>query len=408
MVRFFFIVLIVLVLFGACSDRYFSDRATQDNRQNFREKITHLIPAKALSHIADSIDWDEVFWAFPAFNQTNDTIFKIYKKAVDNYSHLNANQRYNFWLAINGINKPFEKLSLVKIAELEQNCKVKVAAAFCLYNKYDTLLININSPQGLYQKLFAQHLNDTSFKSISFANLKKVLSNNEYAGRKNIISLQPKNRNYSGRAIVLNGNGEIVTNNQGKPKTFSQLARSAANYPHFLTNGNTPCGVYSIQGIENSENRFIGPVPTIQTRLPFEVMPGAFFHGQTNSTVWGQGIYKNLLPKNAPQQMFQAFWAGKAGRSEIIIHGSTIDPEFFKKQPFYPHTPSLGCITGLEVWSEKNGKLLKSDQLELVDTYGKAIGEHGYLIVLNITNKNECLTENDILNFVQNEYNIDN
>lgn len=60
-----------------------------------------------------------------------------------------------------------------------------------------------------------------------------------------------------------------------------------------------------------------------------------------------------------------SFYAGKAGRSEIIIHGTTIDTEFYKQKAYYPFTPSLGCLCTLERWSEKDGSLVKSEQLRL-------------------------------------------
>ena len=60
------------------------------------------------------------------------------------------------------------------------------------------------------------------------------------------------------------------------------------------------------------------------------------------------------------------FYAGKAGCGEIIIHGTTIDTEFYKGQSFYPFTPSLGCKCTLERWNEKDGGLIESEQNRLI------------------------------------------
>jgi hypothetical protein len=72
--------------------------------------------------------------------------------------------------------------------------------------------------------------------------------------------------------------------------------------------------------------------------------------------------WNTYLPKN------MAYYAGKAGRGEIIIHGTTIDTNFYLNQTYYPFTPSMGCLCTLERWNDIDGSLSESEQLKLVKT----------------------------------------
>lgn len=92
----------------------------------------------------------------------------------------------------------------------------------------------------------------------------------------------------------------------------------------------------------------------------------------------------------------EAYQAGKIGRSEIIAHGTTIDPEWFKGQPYYPISPTLGCLCGREIWDPKTGKISNSDQLNLVNTFIETPGTKGYIIVINLDDKPGPVTAEEI------------
>jgi hypothetical protein len=102
------------------------------------------------------------------------------------------------------------------------------------------------------------------------------------------------------------------------------------------------------------------------------------------------GSWQSYLP------MQEAFIAGKAGRTEIIAHGTTIDPEYFTDQPFYPISPTLGCLCSEELWNANNGKLALSEQLKLVNTYLRSPGEKGYLFVINLDNQQKAVSETEL------------
>jgi hypothetical protein len=102
---------------------------------------------------------------------------------------------------------------------------------------------------------------------------------------------------------------------------------------------------------------------------------------------WSESLYAAQLP--AAWQGYHPIWeawrAGKAGRSEIILHGSTINPEFYADAPYHPLTPSLGCLTAKEIWSAEDGRLIESDQLELVHAFLRAAPDgRGFLVVVNL------------------------
>jgi len=175
-----------------------------------------------------------------------------------------------------------------------------------------------------------------------------------------------KNRDFPAELLIQNSKGEILKEN-GDTLRFKLLARSITNLSEYISNGNTPEGVYSVQGFSSSDNIFIGKSPTIITTLPFEISLSEFSFGKSKNN-WSLENYNKFYPKSwrnyLPKNM--AFYAGKAGRGEIIIHGTTIDTEFYRTQPYYPFTPSLGCLCTLERWNIKDGSLIESEQIRLV------------------------------------------
>ncbi len=96
--------------------------------------------------------------------------------------------------------------------------------------------------------------------------------------------------------------------------------------------------------------------------------------------------FKNLLPDSfrnyAP--LFGSYYAGMAGRTEIIAHGTTVDTKYYKAKKYFPYTPTAGCLATIELWNENNGSLQKSNQYLLTPALQKVGGAKGYLIVIEI------------------------
>lgn len=215
-----------------------------------------------------------------------------------------------------------------------------------------------------------------------------------------IYSFQRHDRNFPGLTVVQKPHGKFARLENGNLFAISHLARAISNLPDYLTNGNSPQGILSIQNIYQSENVFIGRTPALNMFLPVEGSVQKFFHDPAAAdTIWKKEMYARLLPaswKNyAP--IYRAYHAGAAGRSEIVAHGTTIDPDFYVGQPYFPNTPSLGCLTAKEIWSPVDGTCLVSDQAALVNAYLGAGGKTGYLVLVEIDDQKRPVVLDDIL-----------
>ncbi|HMH20998.1 MAG TPA: hypothetical protein VK563_04445 [Puia sp.] len=254
-------------------------------------------------------------------------------------------------------------------------------------------------------------------------------------GQKIIYSFQRWDRDYPGLAIVQNSNGRFVRDQQGRLQIFYQLARSGSDLPYFITNGSTPQGIYSIQGTGVSRTYFIGPTPNLQLIMPNEDSWARYFLAGRDSAAWsgaadpksllgagspGSGSsgsalgsagstqdsllrYQSLLPAGwrgyAP--MMEAWHAGKIGRTEIIAHGTTIDPEYFKGRPFYPLTPTMGCLCAKELWNPTSGRLLESEQFGLVSAFLSTPGSKGYLYVIDVDDQRKPVSRQEVEGWVK-------
>jgi len=235
-------------------------------------------------------------------------------------------------------------------------------------------------------------------------------------GEKVIYSFQRWDRDYPGLAVVRYADGHFARNADGRLLVFEQLARSGPGVPYFLTNGNTPQGVYSIQGTEVSHTDFIGPTPNLQLLMPGEGKWGDYFH-DTAAAVSGTvaqdlvlapdgtqalGHYLGLLPASwrGYRPMQEAFAAGTIGRTEIIAHGTTIDPEYYKGRAFYPLTPTMGCLCARELWNPTSGHLLVSEQNSLVNAFLAMPGRTGWLVVVNVDDRREPVSRAEVERWV--------
>lgn len=214
---------------------------------------------------------------------------------------------------------------------------------------------------------------------------------------KTVYSFQRWDRNFGGLAVVQFEDGHFARGQNGKILTFRQLARAASNLPYFLTNGNTPQGIFKIHGLDISRNLLIGPTPNLQTLLPFE-KDALYYSDSMTQYLPPLDRYLAQLPPSwrhyAPMQ--ETFEAGNCGRSEIIVHGATIDPTYFKEWSFYPLIPTDGCLCAAESWNPLTGKLDNSDQLNLINTFSQSSVDDGNLIVINISNDKKPVTQEEV------------
>ena len=215
-----------------------------------------------------------------------------------------------------------------------------------------------------------------------------------------VFSLQRSNRNYPGLVVVRDTLGNFVKDDYGNFFSVPQLARSITNLPGYLTNGNTPQGIFRMFGTDVSRSNFIGPTPNIQLTMPFETNLQHFMNDSSiTDTSWTTNWYKKLLPESWKNYhpIYGSLYAGKAGRTEIIAHGTTINPDYYRGQPYYPLTPSLGCLCTKEIWDEADGRRIISDQQKLISALQKAGSANGYLIVIDLNDDQRPVEINEVL-----------
>ena len=193
-----------------------------------------------------------------------------------------------------------------------------------------------------------------------------ILSKSFAPGYPVIYALHRKDRSYPGIAVVRKPDGTFLRQSSGQLFHISHLARSRTDLPGYITNGNTPQGVFSIQGFGRSKSRAIGQTPYIHTFIPYELTPEQFAHtadATTSGTSWTLARYREMLPDAKPAitgqmppswrdylPMFTAYYAGKAGRGDMLAHGTTVDVSFYTDHPWFPHTPTSGCMCAKEIW----------------------------------------------------------
>jgi hypothetical protein len=204
-----------------------------------------------------------------------------------------------------------------------------------------------------------------------------------------IVSLQRPGRQQMGLVLVRAADGRFVRDASGRLFAQPQLALARSGLPGTLTNGNTPQGLFTIVGAGTATNPNIGPTPYLHSKLPIEATPAEFAHADDAGAEWNDAIYDSLLPPGwrgwAPFR--EAWLAGRAGRDELLVHGTTINPAYYAGASYFPGTPQQGCMVSSEDWDPATGRLLASRQLTLAQTYAAAGTRSdlaGYLIVVEL------------------------
>jgi hypothetical protein len=207
------------------------------------------------------------------------------------------------------------------------------------------------------------------------------------AGHPVVFSLQRADRRQRGFALVRGADGRFVRERDGRLLAIPQLALALSNLPGTISLGNTPQGLYTVVGSGTAAtNPWIGPTPYLHAMLPVEADPATFFHGQALDPNWSEAQYERLLPQSWRQfgPFKEAWLAGRAGRNEILMHGSTVNPAYYAGSPFFPGTPTAGCLMTDERWDPATGRLLASDQLRLAKAFTRDGVERGFLVVVEL------------------------
>jgi hypothetical protein len=412
--------LVIALLLSYCSGLtqstpfFLKGTLKEDRQQLYRNLVRNTIIKNLSVPLTDATEekWQDAFSAMELINYKSAwTDAKIYPlfDSISNYSI--TLQRALLELAYSNYRDIF--LKQVKSLLLQTNDS-KIFAMCALYilpslqtkdekyylvNKVKAMLDTKNPNDPILKELYYQVQNE----NIKLPNtaLNDLFDKSFLPGNVVLFSIQRKNRDFPGIVIVRDTAGNFIKNNN---EFFSvpQLARSISNLPGYLTNGNTPEGVFRMIAFDTSKSAFIGPTTNIQLRMAFEDS-SHFYKDSSVIPVNDMNDYKKLLPDGLREYfpLYESYYASEAGRTEIIAHGTTIDPSWYKNKPYYPLTPTQGCLCSREIWDDETGRLLVSDQRKLVDAVIKAGGPDGYLIVINIDDQQRSVELNDIVNYLQ-------
>ena len=199
-----------------------------------------------------------------------------------------------------------------------------------------------------------------------------------------VYSVQRRDRRFLGLALVRDVDGRFVRQADGRPFAVAHLALALSGLPGTITLGNTPQGLFTVVGAGTAENPWIGPTPFLESKVPIEASLAEFAHAPAEGS-WSEARYEAWLPPSwrgyAP--MKEAWLAGLAGRDEMLAHGTAVDPSPYRQRPYYPGTPTDGCLMAQETWSPE-GRLIQSDQLALARAFTRSGQDQGYLVVVEL------------------------
>lgn len=410
-----FIIIAAALVSNGQSVPVFKDATTANRQRLYSHLVNNTIHKNLSSPLSDSTEdrWEDAFYALELIHYKDAiTDQKIRSAANDMQNRSISFQRALLELLYTNYQQVFAR-QVRMLLEKTDDPKIFVMCGDYLLNAIKTpaekntllALAKNRSATNMTGPLTEQFLYDITShgKKITPPSIHTLLKKDYLPGNVLLISFQRKNRNYPGLVMVRDTSGNFEKDTSG---FFSvpQLARSINNLPGYITNGNTPEGLFRMDGFDVSKGSMIGPTTNIQLTMPFEFNAFHFYRDSTLAdTIGNITLYKNLLPKNFREYypMQQSFHAGKAGRTEIIAHGTTIDPAYYKGMPWYPLTPTVGCLCTKEIWSGENGKRLQSDQQALINAITAAGGPQGYAIVINIDDKQAPVTIKDIMPFLK-------
>jgi hypothetical protein len=411
----FYFLIIGIPLFAQNNLYLFAPYTTKMARAKMMEIIIQNTIIGNLSSPLDQDNeykWQEAFDALETYQFKNSFVSQKIQNVFDNLTYRSISfQRALLELAYSNYPKAF--IPQVQ-SILNQTTHPKIfamSAEYLMQASEDSLL-----KHNLLEILFAK-FGDTVYENpILYSLLQRLTEPQQFvtqqeciyeimkptflANQKVVFSFQRKNRNYPGMVLVRDSSGNFLKDSSGQFFHIPQLARSISNLPGYLTNGNTPQGIFSMNGWGVSMSAIIGPTKNVQMGMPIEVSLQQFFHDSTLSdSTWSLEYYQQLIPKNIQGYtgLYEAYYAGLAGRTEIIAHGTTIDPELYANQPYYPLTPTQGCLCTKEIW---DGNRIESDQQKLVNALQRLGEPIGFVVVIELDDKSSPVILQDLKPFL--------
>jgi hypothetical protein len=398
------------------SSVYFKFTTAQNRTKFYTTLIKNSISKNLSLPLADSTEenWEDAFSAMELIYYKQPwTNFKL-KTAADSLARRSIEFQRSYIELLYATGQTAYSKQIDEVFKTTVNGKILAMCAEYLLLA-DTSVSIINYVTKIVNKRLSQVTHDNDFvvavnlskrmadayhtKKMAAAFFKPLFKKDYLKGNTVVYSIQRKNRDYPGMVVIKDTAGNFVKDSSGQIFTLSQLARSLSNMPYYLTNGNTPQGIYRMFGLDKSRSNFIGPTENLQLTMPGETSIRHFLKDSSiTDTAWKPSWYQQLLPAALANYspLYESFFAGTAGRTEIIAHGTAVDTEFYRGQKYYPFTPTAGCLCTKEYWNA-DGKRIVSDQQKLADAVKAAGGANGYLVVIELNDAQKTVSPEDIL-----------
>ena len=414
-VNFFTVLVLVFLCLNLSAQKDvipFARQATKDNRTREYQNLLNTINKNLLLPLTDSTEenWQNAFDAMELLNYRTAFIDARIRSTMDSVAYRStAFQKAILQLIYPLYPKEFVPQILLLAKRTDDPKLFAMCSEYLFLNKktetYKAILLKrieeMQQKAGLATEIvfFSVLKNKLTLIAAKLPPVNDLLAAAFLPDKMVVYSFQRKNRNYPGLVMVRSKDGKFIKDAAGKYFTVPQLARSVTNMPGYISNGNTPQGIFKIFGFAVSQGSFIGPTTNIQMVLPYELSTDV---SDSVTQLLGDN-YRFLLPRSwkSYYPFYEAYYAGKAGRTEIIAHGTTVNPAYYAKQPYYPLTPTQGCLCTKEIWSAVDGKRMESDQQKLVDAVKKAGGANGYCIVVEIDDEQKPVSLKEILPYLK-------
>lgn len=356
-------------------------------------------------------EWNDALWSIELMQYKDDFTKQKLAVAWSKASKLSEEFQLNLLEATFSLYKKEFKPQVLQLMK-----QTKSAGIFIRCAEYVMRADNVSGKQVVANLILQKFPKDTSTgmqilksrvtttKLQPMPSLKDIFDSSFLRGETVIYSLQRSNRDYAGLVIIRKPDGSFLKDSAGSYFHTAQLARAITDYPFYITNGNTPQGILRFSGFQVSRLLYIGPTPNLQLQLPYEDSPNVFFADSNFiDTNWSKDLYASLLPSSWKNynSIYESFYAGKMGRSAIIMHGTTIDPSFYKNETYYPQTPSFGCLCSYEEWND-SGYRTHSNQQQIVNALNSINSTNGYVVVINIDDARSDVKIEDVQNILDN------
>jgi hypothetical protein len=213
--------------------------------------------------------------------------------------------------------------------------------------------------------------------------LKDLLNGKVAAGQPHLYVVCTSDRSLLCQTILKDKQGKFLRQVDGKLWSMPLFLQSLHRIPWNFTNGQTPQGIYRLEGLEPETNappndkEFLayGQFPLVKLFMPFEPKVKEFLPGKRGSFKGSLGAYQALLPPSWRNHfpMQQSYWAGMLGRSFIRIHGTGFASNYFRAQNPANNdwNPALGCLSALELY-DRYGNLQQADIPKLTSALQQA------------------------------------